>query len=360
MKTSELFCKGKITLRAAVAVTGIWLALRYSPECYRGIEKGVDFCLGVLVPSLFFFMAASAYLVQSGVVTVICKPFGKLSRILFGLPPEGSAAILLSMVGGYPVGAACAGMMNREGRLSPTEAAKTAYVAVAAGPGFLVSYVGAALLNNPQAGWLLLAAQATAVLLTGVIAGRTVKCEPLLYVSGKRRVRGDLTVAAVRDASKAAFGMCAMVVIFSALIEICDTVVDEPTVCGYLSALLEITNGCSRISTGVPLYITAFFVGFGGLSVHFQIFSVLGEVPLNKGIFFLFRIIEGIIAMAAAYIYLMVTPMTTEVFNSTPAVPTAARSATLAGSAALVISGVLFIASISKRSVLVRESKTDH
>ena len=352
MKTKELFYKGKIVLHLTVAVIGIVIALRYSRECYQGIENGIGFCLGVLVPSLFFFMIASAYLVQSGIASMICKPLGRLSKALFGLPPEGMAVILLAAVGGYPVGAVNAAIMQREGRLSPSQAAKTAYIAVASGPGFLLSYVGESLLNSRQAGWLLLAAQVTAMLLTGVIVGRTVKCKSLPHASAKPRDRGNLLVGAVHSASAAAFGMCAMVVLFSALIEVCDAVVDDRTLCNIASAILEITNGCNRLCGSAPLYVTAFFIGFGGLSVHFQVFSALGDVPLKKRLFFLFRIIEGIIMSAATYIYLMFTPMTTAVFNSTEAVPTAAKSATAAGSAALVISGMLFIASVSKRSKL--------
>lgn len=358
MRVKELFRYGKITLRTAAAFAGILLALRYPQECCRGIESGISFCLEVLIPSLFFFMAASAYLVQSGVIPVICRPLSGLSKALFGLPSEGLAVILLAMLGGYPVGAACTQEMFRKGRLNASQAAKTATIAVAAGPGFLINYAGAALLNNPQAGWLLLAAQTTAVLLTGVIAGRCIKSEPLSPAFAPN-INGNLLVSAVQSASRAAFGMCAMVVIFSALIEVCDTVIDDPAVCDIAAAALEITNGCHRIGGSVPLYITAFFIGFGGLSVHFQIFALLGDIPLNKRLFFLFRIIEGIFAMAAAYIYLMFIPMTTAVFSTQTSIPTVARSATVAGSAALVLSGILFIASISKRKVLVSES-IDH
>lgn len=343
-------------MRIAVAVGGMYLALRYSDECYSGINKGVEFCLGVLVPSLFFFMMVAAYLVQSGVAEVLCRPLRGVSKTLFRLPAESMAVILLAMVGGYPVGASCAAMMMREGRLSPTQAAKTAYIAVAAGPGFLINYIGGALLNNPQAGYILLTAQVIAVILTGVIVGYTVKSKPLPYAHARSQIGGNLLVNAVQSASRAAFSMCAMVVVFCALSEVIDTVIANQAVCDIASAIIEITNGCNRTCGRIPLYLTAFFVGFGGLSVHFQIYATLGDVPLKKGLFFLFRIIEGIIAMAATYIYLMVTPTATAVFSTTPSAPSVARSATLAGSAALVLSSLLFVGSIRKRSVLVNES----
>lgn len=345
-----------MVLRSVIAGGGIYLALRYSRECYKGMETGVSFCLEVLIPSLFFFMTAAAYLTQSGVAEILCRPLGKLSRRLFRLPAQSLSVILLSTVGGYPVGAACAAILCKERRLSPSEAAKTAYIAVAAGPGFLISYIGVTLLNNEQAGGVLLLSQVTAVLLTGILVGHTVKSEPLPHAEDSRSAGGNLLIGAVQNASRAAFGMCAMVVIFCALTAITDTVIADPTVRDIAAAFLEITNGCHRISANVPLYVTAFFVGFGGLSVHFQIYAALTEVPVKKGLFFLFRIIEGIISLSAAYIYLMITPMTTTVFSSLPQAPTAARSATIAGSAALVISSLLFIASVAKPSARKRNN----
>lgn len=352
LKTKELFRNRNIIIKTAVAFGGITMAIRYSDECYRGMEKGIGFCLEVLIPSLFFFMVIAAYIVQSGICEILCRPLRGISEKLFHLPHEATAVILLSVIGGYPVGASCAATMAKQGRLSASQAAKVAYIAVAAGPGFLINFVGTALLGSPGTGYVLLGAQIFAVILTGVIVGHTVKSEPLAYSSAKRFQNGNLLVSAVQNASRAAFGMCAMVVIFCALSEVMDVVIPSEAICDIASAILEITNGCHRTCGMLPLYITAFFVGFGGLSVHFQIFSILGEVPVKKHLFFLFRIIEGIIAALATYIYLMVMPVTTTVFNSVEVTPTIGRYATLAGSAALVLSSLLFIGSITNQAVL--------
>ena len=354
LTVKELFRYRKIITRSAVAVGGIFLALRFNNECYRGMEKGISLCLGVLIPSLFFFMTVAAYIVQSGIADTLCKPLKGLTRLLFHLPEQSAAVILLAVIGGYPVGAASASLMMQQRRLSPSQAAKTSYIAVAAGPGFLVNFIGGALLRNKEAGTVLLISQVIAVILTGIIIGHTVKSEPLPHTCAPVRSGGNLLVSAVQSASRSAFGMCAMVVVFCALSEVADAVITTPGLCDILSAMLEITNGCSRICTQYPLYMTAFFVGFGGLSVHFQIFSALGEVPVKKYLFFLFRIIEGIITGAATYIYLMVTPMTVTTFSSLSNAPSASRSATLAGSAALVLSSILFIGSMAKKSALIR------
>ena len=322
-------------------------AVIYSDACAEGIRSGIAFCTGVLVPSLFLFMVLTAYLIKSGASSMIAKPFGWLGKLM-GLPKEATAAVLLSMIGGYPIGAGCVALLRGQGQLSDSEAQKTACIAVAAGPGFLINYVGNALLHSVSAGNILLLAQIAAVILTGIVVGRTVKCSPPAHRKRLAAGGAGAFVASVKSAADATFNMCAMVVLFSAVIEVIATVADSGTA-DILSAFLEITTGCNRLSARMPLYLTAFFVGFGGISVHCQIFACLGDVPLNKALFFLFRIIEGIFAMGTAYIFLMITPMQETVFSSSDVPLSAARSATYAGSGALILAALCFIGSVSSK-----------
>ena len=341
------FFHSKSLLPLLLSLVGIPAVIRYNSECAKGIEKGIAFCTGVLIPSLFLFMVLTAYLIKSGAALLLAKPFGRLSRIM-GLPREASTAILMAMIGGYPIGACCTALLYEEGQLSASEAAKTACIAVAAGPGFLLSYIGRTLLMSRQAGELLLAAQITAVLITGIIVGRFIRCSP---PAARRRPHPDSAgalIGAVRSAADATFSMCATVVLFAAIIEMTEAAAN-PKVSDVASIFLEITTGCSRLCNRIPLYLTAFFIGFGGFSVHCQIFSCLKDIPLNKTLFLFTRVVQGIIAMAATYIFLMITPMETAVFSSSDAPLSAAQSATYAGSGALILLALCFIGSVSSK-----------
>ena len=341
----RLFRYRKIILPLLIAAVGVPCALLYSDACTAGIRKGIAFCTGVLVPSLFVFMVLTAYLIKSGASALFAKPFAWIARMM-RLPDEAATAVVLSMIGGYPIGAGCVALLHGQGQLSDSEARKTAYIAVAAGPGFLVSFVGRELLGSAEAGNLLLLSQLAAVLLTGVIVGRTISCSPPPRRKKLSADHAGALVASVRAAADATFSMCAMVVLFSAVIEVVAAVADSRTA-DIISAFLEITTGCDRLCGKAPLYVTAFFIGFGGLSAHCQIFSALGKVRVNPGYFFLFRAVEGIIAMGSAYILLMITPMQTAVFSSSDAPMTAARPATYAGSGALILAALCFVGSVS-------------
>ena len=142
----------KQLLYLPIAAVGIYCAIRYSEECTRGITQGISFCIGVLIPSLYLFMVIAAFIVRSNPAVVLTKPLKRVSQVLFGLPAVSLSAILLAVLGGYPIGGRCVKALYEQNILTQKQAQKTAYIAVAAGPGFVVNYVGLALLNSKKTG----------------------------------------------------------------------------------------------------------------------------------------------------------------------------------------------------------------
>ena len=332
--------------------------MRYSEECARGVGKGIELCVGALVPSLFLFMALSAYTIESGCGGYFNRAFGWLAGIM-GLPKEAASAIVMAMIGGYPIGAVCCGLLYENGQLSESEARKTAYIAVSAGPGFVINYVGRSLIGNIGIGNILLASQITAVIFSGIVIGRIVKCSPPKIRAIVNDKGSGALASAVNSAAQSTMRMCAMVVLFSGLTEAVTSLADE-SIADIAAAALEVTTACGRLCGDVHPAVAAFIIGFGGLSVHFQIFANLRNIEINKCLFILFRAAQGIIAAGATYIYLMMIPMETAAFSSTLCSPAPAASATLFGSAALAAASVCFVGSMAsriRRSDHVRNSR---
>ena len=95
---------GTIFLFAAVLAAAFGL-LAFPADAADGARSGIGYCLNILVPSLFPFMVLSTFLVKSGLSEQIGKVLGGVTRTLFRLPGCTAATILMSMIGGYPVGA---------------------------------------------------------------------------------------------------------------------------------------------------------------------------------------------------------------------------------------------------------------
>ena len=86
------------------AFSGLFI---YSKECKSGIISGITICVSNLVPSLFLYMILASYISGSKMSLYIGAIFGRPVTKLLKLPKASSSAILLSLIGGYPVGAKC-------------------------------------------------------------------------------------------------------------------------------------------------------------------------------------------------------------------------------------------------------------
>ncbi len=330
----------------AVALS-IFCAIFYSKECSQGVINGISFCVTILVPSLFLFMIIASFISNSVVSNVMGRPFEKLTAKLFRLPKTSSSVLILSLIGGYPIGARCIESLYINKELNEQQAKKLSLIAISSGPGFVMNYVGSALLNSKKAGVILFISQIIGFLVTAFIIGRCVKIKDENIIAKKTKQNGSF-VDAVEKGCKSTLSMCAMVIVFSALISIINKVfIAQPLLCDILSGFLEVTTGCNRLSYKYPLHIISAVIGFGGICVHAQVFSALKSVKINKGLFFLSRIIQSITSGFATYILLILFPISIGVFSSVEkAIPTIQTP--LAGSIALILTAVCFLNSISK------------
>ncbi|MBE6824151.1 MAG: hypothetical protein E7513_02270 [Ruminococcaceae bacterium] len=347
IKNYETIKKQLNTTFSLLIITGaIFIALKFSKECSDGILSGLSFCMTVLIPSLFIFLVIASYISSSKAFFIFSKLFGKATERLLHIPQVCSGAVLLSILGGYPVGARCAKSLYDDRVINKEQAKKLSMIAMCSGPSFVLNFVGNALLNNKKAGLILFISQIIAFVAVALICGRTIKLKDESVAKETEYKQTDL-VKAVESGCKATFSMCSMVILFSAIISVCDKLlIGYPTVSDFGKILFEVTTACNSLSRKYPLHLISFSIGFGGLSVHFQIYSMLKDIGINKTLFFLFRIIQGIIAGIATYILLILFPCTTQVFSTVTDV-SAHISTSVLGCCALLLTAVCFLNSLS-------------
>jgi sporulation integral membrane protein YlbJ len=324
------------------------LLFRFPHEMTDGVRQGLTLCGTAVIPSLFPFLVFCTFFVRSGLCATVGEKLSRPMRKLLRLPPVAAGAVLLGLCGGYPVGARMTAQLLEEGSVTRSQAQRMCLFCVAAGPAFVTGTVGASLLGSREAGWLLFGALTLANLTVGVLL-RFTDAEPqTMLPTIPRQPFARCFCEAVADAGGSMLSVCAWVLLFSGICAVLETL--PPSVSTPLVCVLEVTNGCrTGAANGLSLPVLAAILGFGGLSVHCQIFAALIEVRVNPLIFFLCRVTEGIIAMGAAYIFLMITPMQSAVFSSSDVPVSAARSATYAGSGALVLAALCFVGSISSK-----------
>lgn len=329
-----------------LTISCIFCAIKFSSECRDGIIRGLSFCVTILIPSLFIFMVIAQYVANSKTATILGKIFSPITTSLLKLPKESSSVLILSLIGGYPIGARCISSLYQNGSINEAQAKKLSLIAVNSGPGFVLNFVGSALLKNEKAGAILLFSQVIAFFIVALIVGRFYKIKDESIATRQSKNKSNI-VEAVESGCKATINMCAMVIAFSAVISVCDSVLkDFPTLCDAVACILEVTTACNRMCGKYPLHLISFAIGFSGICVHFQIYSALKSIRINKLLFFLIRILQGITASITTYILLILFPITSEVF-STVEKAQPSTTAPIWGCCALILTAVCFLNSLS-------------
>lgn len=335
-----------------------------------GAMRGLEYCLIILVPSLFPFMALSAYLVKSGISDSLGRVLGPVTRILFRLPGCTAATILMSMVGGFPVGARGISALHQQGAITDRQAARMASFCVNAGPAFVISVVGVGLLGNPAAGAVLLGAQLGGSVILGILLGFTEPKKAAAASAPRAGQSASPLIDSTVDAARGTMNLCAFVILFSVLIALLRETgaasflaqlllrFGFPTaVCGAsLSVLLEVTGGCFDIAAlGGSAALFAFALGWGGLCVHFQVLSSLTKIPFSRPVFLLHQLIKGLFSAVLAVVLFRIFPQSAPVFQNTSGALNGELSGSPAAAAALVFLCVVLLCSIGAEKLEFRK-----
>ena len=102
--------------------------------CADGVREGLSLAAVPALPALFPFFVVSGLLVRCDTARLsplLAKPLARL----YGLPPEAAPALVLGLIGGYPVGAATACALLSEGVLSREAAERVNRFCNCASPG---------------------------------------------------------------------------------------------------------------------------------------------------------------------------------------------------------------------------------
>lgn len=322
------------------------VALRFSEECSKGAENGIRLCLATLVPSLFPFMVLASYIIESGLAEKIGRHLSWVTKPIFGLNGSFASAIILSLVGGYPVGAKSINSLYKKGAANENDCKKASLFLVCSGPGFLINFVGTQIYGSEKIGLILFGSQCVSVFIIGFVLKffyRNKSNNEILFDTSQK---GDALVKSVLDGAKGMFAICAFVVLFSAFTEIfCSHITDENIQKPFL-ILTEVCNAVTAVSKDLPIELVAFSAGFGGLCVHFQIFSALGDIKVNKLLFFLFRILQGLITALLTHFGIKLFSVTTDVFSTATVENFSFFGGTAISGAALLFTALCFIYSL--------------
>lgn len=334
-------------LAAGMALLAAAAALITLPqEAMEAARSGLALCGQVIIPSLFPYFILSSLLVELGLAACLGRLLSPVMSPLFGVSGPGASALVLGLVGGYPVGAATVRSLYESGSCSKREAEGLLTFCNNSGPAFILGVAGAGVFQSLSAGALLYAIHIAGALLTGILF-----CRLRAGSRTKKRCDAPPAVKAVRASSAftrsiqkaltSTLAICAFVVCFTVLLRLLnDTGVlsraaelanallvplgwDPIWTSRLLAGLLELSTGITGLTgsgaPGMRLVLAAFLLGWGGLSVHCQTAALLERSGLSCRRMPAAKLVHGLLSAALAFGWNCLQPSETAVSVFAPA-----------------------------------------
>lgn len=264
------------------------LLLKYPANAATGAKNGLLLSGSIIIPTMFPFAVATLYAVKMNIFTYL-KPIEKALKI-FGLSAEMFFVMILSFVGGYPLGSGLINELYNQKRIDKTQAHYMLCFCVNAGPAFIISAVGTLVLNSKKIGLVLFFSHILSSIVIMFFCSyrlRSIKIRTTEYEAFKKEKNAfsDSVISAAESMLK----ICAFVVLFSVTNSIISLFPFNDIIKSILLSL-EVTNAVVRVKN---IYLIAFYLGFSGINVWFQVFSMTKDCGVNLKLFVFSRFLHG-------------------------------------------------------------------
>lgn len=262
--------------------------------------KTLSETLKEVFPVLFPYSVIASLMVSMGGGEILGKmlPVNKL----FLMPSSASAPILCGALCGFPLGAKTACDMYECGYYSKDTAQKIISISNNTGPAFVISIIGMKYFNSAEVGIVMYISQFLSVIIASLAVNGRI-CE-----NGNIHPNSINFGCAFSEAIKSAFlsclYVCGYISVFSSVIYASSNL--PQGMYGALCALLEFTNGAKyggSIGGMTGLFISAFSVGWSGLSVIAQTMSYTYPLGLSVNPLIKIKIIEGLLCGVMCSLY---------------------------------------------------------
>ena len=267
-----------------------FLLVALSPTVRQGVLQGLEMSAFSLIPSLFPFTVLATFFAQSQIYRSTPKFLGRMVEKGLRLPAGTAGVILLSFIGGYPVGAKMIDTLYSQHQLTKAQANAMLCFCFGSGPAFTITMVGNGVFGSSALGARFFFAHLVSSLLVGFLVSRRLPPIPLSQGKSTHSSRKILPafLSAVSDTVSLLLSISGFVILFHTGKVLCRELLAQyglvfPSFASELvSGLWEVTGGCLSLNQGTPwhLPLAAFFLSFGGGCVHAQVWGIVGKMGI--------------------------------------------------------------------------------
>lgn len=273
----------------------------------NAIKYGLTVCGEIVIPSIFPFAFLCILIYTTNISKLLEFIINKTPLKKMVINSSVGVVIIMSLIGGYPIGSKLISMLYKEDVINNELANILLMFCINPGPAFVIIAVGNGMLRSYKAGVILFIASTMSCIILGIILLSRNKS------SAKQTVRRyDLftegIIKSISESTSAVINICSFVVIFSCIGSAIKVILPE-RISTIILSFLEVTNGC-LYSSKSSIYYLAFIIAFSGFAVHFQVFALSGRIKINYLSFYIGRISHSILTVLLTYIIEKIFPVT--------------------------------------------------
>ena len=331
--------------------------LVFSKENLPAVKNGLQLFATSVIPSLFPFFVATELLMHTNIVNHIGNMFNIFMKPIFNVNGKGAFALIMGIISGYPMGAKLAANFRQHNLCSKEECERLLSFTNNSGPLFIIGTVGLGMFGSTTIGLLLFITHLLASFTVGFIFRfwkRNKDSNSLITYTkftknnyskkGNNNLRttnskmvnfynlGEVIAESITNSISSILMIGGFIVLFSSVISILNTSgitqiitillspifntlgIDISFINGIFTGIFEITNGINFISSihikniSINIILAAFLLGFGGISILLQVFSIVSKTDLSARPYIIGKILHGFIAGFYTYIFIHFLP----------------------------------------------------
>ncbi len=298
----------------------------FSSSNIQAAKEGLDLFFTGVFPSLFPFFIASDLLSHTNLIPVMSNKLTKYMKPIFNVPGLAAFPFIMGIISGYPTGAKIVTDFRNQDMLTKEEGERLLAFTNNSGPMFILGTVGSCLFLDKSIGLLLLTTHILGTITVGILF-RFWKCNRYKRSSSLENTSyanfyniGELLGNSIKNSLNTVFTIGGFIILFSIIISILLqsnmlSLLPNDWIRGIIIGLIELTNGVSFVSSiiskslTINIVISAFLIGFGGISVLLQVFSITSKSDLSIKAYIYGKLLHGITAAIYTYIFICIFPI---------------------------------------------------
>lgn len=255
----------------------------------------------------------------------------------------GSYAFVMGIISGYPMGAKIVTNFRENNLCTKEEGERLLAFTNNSGPLFIIGTVGITLFGNSMIGFLLFITHLLACITVGFLfrfwkrKSHTTNLKnysPKVTYQATFSNLGEILSKSILSAIQTVVMIGGFVVLFSVILSILQNskilnilstaispffqmfgINNQSFSLSFTSGMIELTNGVSLLAAipykalSVNIILAAFLLGFGGISILLQVFSITSRSDVSIKPYILGKLMQGLFAALYTYIFISTFPI---------------------------------------------------